>query len=118
MTDTAENDFRIERMGDTSIVRVLAQELTMFHVPELKADVLTLVSEKPRRLLFDFTPTSFIDSSAIALLFKVQNEIVSADGKMYVCGLRAGLLKVLQTVVKKGGIQFFDTVEEALAAEV
>lgn len=115
MADDADNDFQIERNGQTVIVRLLAQELTMFHVPELRADVLSLVEEKPPRILFDFTRTSFIDSSAIALLFKVAKSIAAFGGKMAVCGLRPGLLKVLRVVVQQGGIRFYDTLDEALA---
>lgn len=119
MSETADNDFQIERRGDgLAIVHILAQELTMFHVPELRADVMSLVAERPARILFDFTPTAFIDSSAIAMLFKVQNE-VGGDPvtRVGVCGLRPGLLKVLETVVKQGGIQFYESIEAALQAD-
>ncbi|MCR9140824.1 MAG: STAS domain-containing protein [bacterium] len=116
MTDTAENDFRIDREGDTVIVRIFAQELTMFHVPEVRADVMSVVQENPARILFDFTPTSFIDSSAIALLFKVSQQISQSGARMGVCGLRPSLLQVLQTVVKRGGIEFYESVDAALAA--
>lgn len=116
MADDVDNDFRIEYHGETVLVRLLAHELTMFHLPELRADVLSLLKDKPLRLLFDFTTTAYIDSSAIALLFKVQNEIVAAGGQMGVCGLRAGLRKVLQTVVRDGGIQFYDSAADALNA--
>ena len=42
--------------------------------------------------------------------------IVAAGGQIGVCGLRAGLRKVLQTVVRDGGIQFYDSAADALNA--
>jgi anti-anti-sigma factor len=110
----AEVGFTMEHHGATLLVRMRVRELTMFHLPELRADVLAALRERPERIVFDFGPTVYIDSSAIALIFKVQSEIAGYGGKMAVSGIRPTLSKVLRSVVRRQEIEFYDTLEEAL----
>ena len=97
-------------------VEILVSELTMFHLPELRADLLLLVQENPAHLIFDFTRTNYIDSSAIALLFKIQSEMMARKGRMSACGLKPGVRKPLETVVRSGILRFYDSLDEAMNA--
>lgn len=95
------------------IVRCLESEVTMFILPDMRMTLNEALTKKPPVVILDFSQTSFLDSSGVALLFKLQNDIHSYGGRFFVCGLRSSLRRVLAAVIRNDEIKLFDTLEEA-----
>ena len=113
---TEEESLNIEKRDDAVIVTFLDAEVTMFVLAGIRMQFTELLKEKPPRLVLDFQNTSFLDSSGIAMIFKLQSETAAYGGRFCVAGLRPNLLKVFHAVVKKDEILFFDNVDAALSA--
>lgn len=95
------------------IVRCLESEVTMFILPDIRMTLNEALTKKPPVVILDFSQTSFLDSSGVALLFKLQNDIHSYGGRFFVSGLRSSLRRVLAAVIRNDEIKLFDTLEEA-----
>jgi len=114
-SDTEGNSLiETERRGRALLVRVQSAEVTMFALPELRLAVDELLAEKPERLVLDFSRSSFLDSSALGWIFKLQHTVESYGGRFALSGLRSSLRRVLGAVVKRDEIRFFDSAEDAL----
>ena len=107
---------RIEREERGAVVRILAAEVTMFVLPDIRLALSDLVQEKPARIVLDFAETAFLDSSGLAMIFRLRQEVEAYGGAVYIAGIKSSLRKVLTAVLQKGEILCFDTVEAALAA--
>lgn len=109
-----ESKLVIERDPRGLIIRLREGELTMFDLPEVRAEVTPLLAEKPAALVLDLAQTSYLDSSAIGWIFKLRTEIVAYNGRLCLSALRPALQRVMSAVVKNREIEFYDSVEQAL----
>ncbi len=117
MTEEEDRDIlSSETRGSTVIVRLHESEVTMFSLPDVREGLLKAVEDPgTEKLILDLSETAFIDSSAIALIFKAQHELAKRAGKFCVVGLQPSVLRVLSAVLQKNEITFCDTLEDALA---
>lgn len=104
----------LENRGGAVIARILESEVTMFALPEIRQTLDQVLVQQPELLVLDFSASSFLDSSGLGMIFQLQQRIEAYGGRFAVCGLRSSLRRVLDAVVKRGEIQFFDTAEQAI----
>ncbi|MCB1323661.1 MAG: STAS domain-containing protein [Spirochaetales bacterium] len=115
LEDDEEEIISVEHLEKATVARCLEPEVTMFSLPEIRQTLLEEAESKPALFVLDFSETSYIDSSGIAVIFKVRHEVHNYGGIFCVTGLKPGLRKVLGAVVREDEILFYETVEEALA---
>lgn len=82
--------FSMESLGEITVVGVDG-ELTVTNRGELKARVLERLEDGDRRFLFDFTETSYIDSSGLGALVSLSKKIREKGGKLRIAALNDDL---------------------------
>ncbi len=106
----------VEEFPGGLIVRILESEVTMFVIPEIRVRLADYLTRKPQRMIFDLSRTAFLDSSGLAAIFKLQQEMAAHQGALYLTGLKASLRRVLDAVVRNGEIKIYDSIESARAS--
>lgn len=104
---------QLEEFPGGLVVRCLESEVTMFILPDIRMTLMEALASQPKAVILDFAETSFLDSSGVALLFKLQNDIHKYGGRFAVTGLRSSLRRVLAAVIRNNEIHLFDTLEDA-----
>lgn len=107
---------RIEARDKIVIATLLEAEVTMFTLPDVRAALNDAIAGKPDALILDVSQTQYLDSSGIAVIFKTRHEVQAYNGTFCVAGLKGSLLKVMEKVLKKDDIKFYDNLDAALAA--
>lgn len=105
-----------ERADDGPQIIIVCGELERVNVRELSDSVAERLASGDRRLLFDFSGCSFIDSSALGLLLDVLRD-VGKRGLVGVIAPRAPIVKVFDVMglLTLPTFRVFDTTSAALA---
>lgn len=82
--------FTMERMNGVTVVSVDG-ELTVGNRGELKQTILARLEDGERRFLFDFSDTSYIDSSGLGVLVSLSKKIREQGGRLRLYGLNEDL---------------------------
>ncbi len=106
----------IEPRGDAVVVR-LGGELDLYNAPAVREALLELCARGPERLVLDFAEVEFIDSTALGALLAARAAL--PDGRPLLIAA-AGLetRRTLQVAGLDRHLPVFDTVEDALAAQL
>ena len=98
------------------IVTLLAREVTMFTLAEVRMTLDKVVAQKPGLLILDVSQTRYLDSSGMAVLFKLRHQVNSYQGRFCIAGLTGQLKNVMSKILKKDSIPIYDDVATALRA--
>ena len=82
--------FSIERVDDVTVVDVEG-ELTVGNRGELKESVLERLEDGERKFVFDFSDTSYIDSSGLGVLVSLSKKIRERSGELRLAALNEDL---------------------------
>lgn len=82
--------FTVERTNGVTVVSVDG-ELTVGNRGELKRSILDRLEGGERRFLFDFSETSYIDSSGLGVLVSLSKKIREQGGRLRLFGLNEDL---------------------------
>jgi anti-sigma B factor antagonist len=74
----------------------LVGELDLVSFPDLDEVMAKLIVEGPTEIVLDFSRLSFIDSSGIACLIKMQNQLVTQGRKLTILSPQMTPLKVFE----------------------
>jgi len=79
--ETDEHHFVVERSSGSSQAPVihLSGELDISSADDFRAVVESIVAESPRRLVFDLSGLTFIDSSGIAVMVYAANNVADIE---------------------------------------
>lgn len=113
---TDDEVIRIDAHGKVVVATLLEAEVTMFTLPDVRAALNEAIATKPEALVLDVSQTQYLDSSGIAVIFKTRHEVLAYSGIFCVAGLKGSLLKVMEKVLRKDDIKFYDSLDSALAA--
>ena len=113
-----QNVIKVENTKGVMIVTLLAREITMFILAEVRATLNEAILEKPEILILDVSQTSYLDSSGIAVIFRLRHQVLSYNGRFCIAGLKGRLLTILEKILAKDDIHFYASMEEALETEV
>jgi anti-sigma B factor antagonist len=83
--------------GDRYVVAV-AGELDLFTVPELKSALRHALTSGHTRLVVDLTETSFLDSTAVAVLIGAVRRLQSRDRVLTIANADPHLVKTFETM--------------------
>ncbi len=93
----------------------LGGEINFAASPELRAELLTILSTNPARLVIDLTGVPYMDSSGIATLVELLKEQKRRGGKLVVCALQPRV-KSLFDIARLSSV--FTLAPDAAAAEL
>lgn len=100
--------------NNVTVVRVEGQ-LIVANRHELKQIVQDALDQGARRLVFDFTPTAYIDSSGLGALVSMSKRVRQAGGDLRLAGLNEDLRSLFELTKLDTLFAIFDTPAEALA---
>jgi anti-sigma B factor antagonist len=75
-------DIKTEQLGDESYVISLAGEVDLYTAPEFKQQLLDVISKGGKRVIVDFSNTTFIDSTTLGVLVGGVKRLRSTDGQL------------------------------------
>ncbi len=117
MGRTLEETFTTEKGEKGLIVRMQISKIDMFNVPEIRTFFNGQLKSKPNMIVLDLSKTAFMDSSAMGYLFKLHREMESYGGKLCLTFVQKKLNQLLTLNGANKYFAFYDTVEDAFAAD-
>ena len=106
-------------VGERAGWRVLTVhgEVDVKTTPRVRAQLLSLLSEGPPRLIVDSEGVGFLDSSGLGALVAALKLARSRSGELrLVCGSQRSVRKVLEVTGLERVLDRYDSLEEAVAA--
>jgi anti-sigma B factor antagonist len=75
-------DIKTEQLDEQSYVISLAGEVDLYTAPEFKQELLEVISQGARKVVVDFSDTTFIDSTTLGVLVGGVKRLRSNDGQL------------------------------------
>lgn len=111
----ADSSFTYEAEGQTLIIH-LPRELDHHNCRSLRCETDLLLAEHYiTKLVFDFSKTSFMDSSGIGILFNRYKQMERSGGKVSLYGAGSQILRVLSIGGLSKLVPQYDSKEAAMA---
>ncbi|MCS7026294.1 MAG: STAS domain-containing protein [Bryobacteraceae bacterium] len=102
---------------DTVLVRLQGRLMLGEDTAQLDSLVNTLLASGYKRLVFDLTLLTHIDSTGIGRFIAIYNKVMATEGASLAMAAATGAVRSAFRVTKLDTVfQFFDTVEAALAS--
>src|SRR5947199_10477225 len=76
---------------DGVTVVVVRGSIDLFTAPDFKEGLLGVIERGADRIVLDFSETSFLDSSALAVLLSARKRLAGRRGEVAIAGLNASL---------------------------
>jgi len=105
---------KFENKGTYGIISVEG-EVNILNNNEFKSIFNEAFNANQYKIIVNFSKTTYIDSSAISVIISSRNTIVSKNGIITFCCLPVTIEKVFGIIGFKGVVNFFKTLEEAVA---
>ena len=84
--------------------------------PEIRASLLAMIDEKPKRLVVDLSRVPYVDSSGIATLILARQSLDEHGGRFMLAAAQEPVELILATARLDQYFEMFPTVEAARAA--
>ncbi|MDP4200410.1 MAG: STAS domain-containing protein [Bacteroidota bacterium] len=110
--------FTTEQGDAKTIFRLKEPRLDSQNAGQLKAEFLILAQPDIDALIVDLTQVGYIDSAGISALLLAQRQMKIHEGEVRLVGVRPNVLSMLRLTQLDRIFPIFNTVEEALAAEL
>jgi len=107
-------NFVIENKKDITIFRLQEKRLDASLAPELKSQVLMLVAEGKKYLIFDLAQVDAIDSSGIGALLIAHRHTAEHEGFAAFIGIHGNVKDLLQMMQLHKQLYIFSSVQEVL----
>lgn len=107
-------NFVIESKKDITIFRLQEKRLDASLAPELKSQVLMLVAQGKKYLIFDLAQVDAIDSSGIGALLIAHRHTAEMDGFAAFIGVHGNVKDLLQMMQLYKQLYIFSSVQEVL----
>ena len=75
-------DIKTEQLGEGSYAISLAGEVDLYTAPEIKQQLLEVISQGGKNVIVDFSDTTFIDSTTLGVLVGGVKRLRSNDGQL------------------------------------
>ncbi len=107
-------NFVIESKKDITIFRLQEKRLDASLAPELKSQILMLVAEGKKYLIFDLAQVDAIDSSGIGALLIAHRHTAEHEGFAAFIGIHGNVKDLLQMMQLHKQLYIFSSVQEVL----
>ena len=102
---------------DAVVLARLVGEVDLSNVYDLEATIRRAISARTRGVVLDLTPTSYLDSTGIRMIFSLGRRLNDRRHELRVVADRSSLIRRVLTITQMDEVVPLDeTVEDALAA--
>jgi anti-sigma B factor antagonist len=101
---------------ERSVVVTVSGEVDVATAPRLRSQLVSLVGDGERRIICDLEGVDFLDSTGLGVLVGVLKRVRTHGGELIMVCTQRRLLKVFEITGLTRVFEFFDTVDEAVAA--
>jgi len=109
-------DIKTEQLGDEVYVISFAGEADLYTAPELKQELLEVISEGASQVIVDFSNATLIDSTTLGVLVGSLRRLAPVDGRLsIVCG-DSSVAKVFELTHLDRVFPIYDDRDDAVAA--
>ncbi len=91
-------------------------ELDLHQSPQIRAQLNTLVSQTPAKLIVDLSKVSYIDSSGLAVFIETLQHVHGYGGQLALCGLRPNVRNIFEIARLDQIFRIFPDQNAALAS--
>lgn len=105
----------ISKHGNKIVVEVLSRHLNMYHIPDLKDEMSSVIAQRPPQIILNLSGVDYLDSSAMGALFHFKREVDKYQGKILLSGVNQTIAIVFRLTKSDQHFPIYETVEEALA---
>ncbi|MBF0594863.1 MAG: STAS domain-containing protein [Candidatus Omnitrophica bacterium] len=106
-------DIKLEKINDIRLI-VLDGDLCVESTHKFKDTFKTILKEKNAKVLIDFAKVPFIDSSGIAALIEVCQNLVKVNGRLCLCHVNKKIINVFEITKVHKLFKIFESHQEAL----
>jgi anti-sigma B factor antagonist len=116
---TREVDFDLttQALGDGTFVVALSGEIDLYTAPELKAELLRLVAEEPRRIVVDMTDATFVDSTTLGVLLGAVKRLRLQGGELEIVCSDLNIRRILSITLLDRAFTIYESLDEALRSQ-
>jgi anti-sigma B factor antagonist len=116
---TREVDFDLttQAVGDGTFVVALSGEIDLYTAPELKAELLRLVAEEPRRIVVDMTDATFVDSTTLGVLLGAVKRLRLQGGELEIVCSDLNIRRILSITLLDRAFTIYESLDEALRSQ-
>lgn len=117
---TREVDFDLttQALGDGTFVVALSGEIDLYTAPELKAELLRLVAEEPRRIVVDMTDATFVDSTTLGVLLGAVKRLRLQGGELEIVCSDLNIRRILSITLLDRAFTIYESLDEALRSQL
>ncbi|MBW1799712.1 MAG: STAS domain-containing protein, partial [Deltaproteobacteria bacterium] len=101
-------EFEIERIGDVTIITLPGDVLDANYSREFKEDVAPIL-ETNKKVVFDMSRMSFVDSSGCGALLSCLRRIKGAGGELKICAVSSPVFGVFRLIRLDRIFDFYDS---------
>ena len=111
-------DLVTRELGDGTCVVALTGEVDLYTAPELKSELLRLVTEGPNRIVVDLSGATFVDSTTLGVLLGAVKRLRLIGGELVIVCADLNIRRILSITLLDRAFTIYDTLDDALAAPV
>lgn len=104
----------IEEKGNTLVIHVLEQRLSLTIADKFKEEVTNVLELKYSNLIIDLSRVNVINSSGLGVLILARDRMLKKGGKLIICGLRPVMKEIFTRMNLEVFFDIAENVEEAL----
>ena len=108
-------DIKTEQLSDDTYVISLAGEVDLYTAPEFKQQLLEVIAQGGRRIVVDFTNTTFIDSTTLGVLVGGVKRLRTNDGQLSLVCSDRNITKIFEITGLDRVFAIHGTRDEAVA---
>jgi anti-sigma B factor antagonist len=101
-------------IGNDEVVLSLHGDVDLYTAPELKAELIRLIEDGPKRIIVDLTAATFIDSTTLGVLLGALKRLRPAGGELSIVCPDPNIRKIFQITLLDRVFSIFETRENAL----
>jgi anti-sigma B factor antagonist len=108
-------DINTEQLGDDAYVISLAGEVDLYTAPEFKQQLLDVIAKGAKRVVVDFTNTTFIDSTTLGVLVGGVKRLRTNEGQLSLVCSDRNITKIFEITGLDRVFTIYPTRDEAIA---
>jgi anti-sigma B factor antagonist len=108
-------DIKTEQLGDSSYVISLAGEVDLYTAPEFKQQLLDVIGQGAKKVVVDFSNTTFIDSTTLGVLVGGVKRLRTNDGQLSLVSNDRNITKIFEITGLDRVFTIYGSRDEAVA---
>ena len=106
--------FSFENVDNSIILRIKSVELHIDRITQLGKQIFDVLKDQPDKLIIDLEHTSYLDSAALGMIFKINDQMESHDSRLYLTGINNTISMVLSITKADKIIRIAESVDSAI----